>query len=139
VLGPRCGDYYPVVRGLEPGQRVAVTGAFLLDAETRLNPSLAAGYFGASGGRRTAAAASAGSSVAGTGSPADDAFAALSPADRALAKRQMTCPVTGMRLGSMGAPDRQVVSGRVVFLCCTGCRSKLVADPARYLAKLPAP
>ena len=52
VLGPRCGDSYPVVRGLEPGQRVAIAGAFLLDAETRLNPSLAAGYFGAARARR---------------------------------------------------------------------------------------
>ncbi len=47
VLGPRCGDWYPVVKGLEAGQRVAVSGAFLLDAETRLNPSLASSYFGA--------------------------------------------------------------------------------------------
>jgi len=50
VLGPRSGDFYPVVRGLEPGQEVAISGAFLLDAETRLNPSLAAGYFGAGRG-----------------------------------------------------------------------------------------
>jgi hypothetical protein len=48
VVGPRCGGYYPVISGLEPRQRVAATGAFLLDAETRLNPSVAAGYFGAS-------------------------------------------------------------------------------------------
>jgi hypothetical protein len=46
-LGPRCGPLYPVVEGLEAGQMVAAAGAFLVDAETRLNPSLAAGYFGA--------------------------------------------------------------------------------------------
>lgn len=45
-LGPRSGGFYPVVEGLEVGQSVAVAGAFLIDAETRLNPSLAAGYFG---------------------------------------------------------------------------------------------
>jgi hypothetical protein len=138
VLGPRCGDYYPVVRGLEPGQRVAVAGAFLLDAETRLNPSLAAGYFGASGGRR-AAAATDGSPAAETEPPVADPLAALGAEDRALAGRQERCPVTGMRLGSMGTPVRLVVSGRVVFLCCGGCRSKVLADPATYLAKLPAP
>ena len=55
VLGPRCGEDYPVVRGLEVGQRVAFAGAFLLDAETRLNPSLAAGYFGAGRGVRVSA------------------------------------------------------------------------------------
>jgi hypothetical protein len=46
-LGPRCGLFYPVVEGLEAGRPVAAAGAFLVDAETRLNPSLAAGYFGA--------------------------------------------------------------------------------------------
>ena len=25
-LGPRCGESYPVVRGLEPGQKVAAAG-----------------------------------------------------------------------------------------------------------------
>ncbi len=48
-LGPRCGDQFPVLGGLEPGDRVAFQGAFLIDAETRLDPSLAAGYFGARG------------------------------------------------------------------------------------------
>ena len=60
VLGSRCGDVYPVIRGIEPGQPVAIAGAFLLDAETRLNPSLAAGYFGAGGGRRAVADADPG-------------------------------------------------------------------------------
>jgi len=47
TLGRRCGDHYPVLRGLTPGDRVVTAGAFLLDAETRLNPALAASYFGA--------------------------------------------------------------------------------------------
>ena len=46
VVGARCGDDYPVVRGLEAGQRVAAAGAFLIDAETRLNPAAGAAYFG---------------------------------------------------------------------------------------------
>ena len=46
-LGRRCGGFYPVWDGVESGQRVAAAGAVLLDAETRLNPSLAASYFGA--------------------------------------------------------------------------------------------
>src|SRR4029077_20812527 len=53
-LGRRCGDHYPIRSGLELGQRVATTGAVLLDAETRLNPSVATSYFGA--GSRTRAA-----------------------------------------------------------------------------------
>src|SRR5579884_2496239 len=33
MIGPRCGDFYPVLRGVSVGQRVAAAGAFLLDAE----------------------------------------------------------------------------------------------------------
>ena len=65
TLGPRCGDWYPVVKGLEAGQRVAVSGAFLLDAETRLNPSLASSYFGAAN-RAESSAPSSSATVAGT-------------------------------------------------------------------------
>ncbi|MEX0711439.1 MAG: heavy metal-binding domain-containing protein, partial [Pirellulales bacterium] len=45
ALAERCGGYYPVISGLEAGQRVAIAGAFLIDAETRLNPGLATAYF----------------------------------------------------------------------------------------------
>jgi Cu(I)/Ag(I) efflux system membrane fusion protein len=38
VLGPPSGDRYPVLDGLSPGETVASSGAFLIDAETRLNP-----------------------------------------------------------------------------------------------------
>jgi hypothetical protein len=139
VLGPRCGDEYPVLRGLAAGQKVAIAGAFLLDAETRLNPSLAAGYFGAAGGQqqRSPVTEPAATSTEGV----DDLTAAikgLDPADRPLAERQKVCPVTGMPLGSMGTPKRLAVSGRVVFLCCAGCEPKLRREPAKYLAKLPA-
>ncbi len=138
-LGPRCGDFYPIIHGLEPGQAVAISGAFLLDAETRLNPSLAAAYFGAAHRDHEAATTPAPEPTVTVRQP--DASAAppsgLSPADRALADRQQTCPVTGKKLGSMGTPRRVEVSGQVVFLCCKGCEATLRKDPERYLAKLP--
>ena len=37
-LGPLSGDSYPVIKGLARGDRVAAAGAFLIDAESRLNP-----------------------------------------------------------------------------------------------------
>jgi Cu(I)/Ag(I) efflux system membrane fusion protein len=40
IVGPRVGESYHVVSGLAPGERVAAAGAFLIDAETRLNPSV---------------------------------------------------------------------------------------------------
>jgi multidrug efflux pump subunit AcrA (membrane-fusion protein) len=48
-VGPRAGEYYPVTKGLAAGDRVVTQGAFLLDAETRLNPAAGAAYFGAAG------------------------------------------------------------------------------------------
>jgi membrane fusion protein, copper/silver efflux system len=136
VLGPRCGDSYPVVKGLEAGQKVAVSGAFLLDAETRLNPSLASSYFGAGSTGQTATPASS-VTVAGNAG-ARDPLAKLLPADRRLAQKQRICPVTRKPLGSMGTPVRVVVAHRVVFLCCGGCQEALEANPARYLAEFDA-
>jgi hypothetical protein len=134
VLGPRCGEFYPVARGLEAGQRIAIAGAFLLDAETRLDPSLAAAYFGAGRGQR-ADASRAATSATDIESRAG-ALEGLALADRRLAERQESCPVTGKPLGSMGTPSRVVVSGRIVFLCCDGCEGKMKKEPAKYLAKL---
>src|SRR5262249_59385581 len=39
VLGPRSGDRFPVLDGLSPGEKVVAAGAFLVDAESRLNPA----------------------------------------------------------------------------------------------------
>jgi Cu(I)/Ag(I) efflux system membrane fusion protein len=66
VLGPRIGDRFPVLEGLSPGERVAAKGAFLIDAESRLNPSAAPAHSGNHPSRagdpppRAAAAPSAG-------------------------------------------------------------------------------
>ena len=125
-VGPRSGAMYPVISGLQPGQSVAASGAFLVDAETRLNPSLAAGYFGANLRAETSPAKA---------TKALD-FSGLSPDDHASALAQSTCPITGKPLGSMGTPLRVEVKGRAVFLCCEGCEERLRADPDAYLAKI---
>ncbi|MFH0982884.1 MAG: efflux RND transporter periplasmic adaptor subunit, partial [Planctomycetota bacterium] len=49
-VGPRAGEFYPVMSGVKAGDRVATAGAVLVDAENRLNPAASAQYFGASGG-----------------------------------------------------------------------------------------
>src|SRR5205085_434526 len=132
-LGPRCGGYHPVIQGLEAGQRVATAGAFLIDAETRLNSNVAASYFGAA---RTPSIDTDRRGSEPAKSPSDDSsevhrspsltgLESLSTADRALAIEQKLCPVTGKPLGSMGTPPRVVVAGKTVFLCCKGCESAL--------------
>jgi hypothetical protein len=128
LLGARSGSFYPVVAGLETGQMVAEAGAFLIDAETRLNPSLAAGYFGAS---RTGVEATQNEPKV-----VKQDLAGLSPDDRELAIAQGSCPVTGKPLGSMGIPPRVVVKGRQLFLCCKGCETTLGSSPEKYLPRL---
>jgi membrane fusion protein, copper/silver efflux system len=49
-VGPPDNGFYPVLAGLTEGDRVVTKGAFLIDAENRLNPGAAGSYFGASGG-----------------------------------------------------------------------------------------
>ncbi len=65
------------------------------------------------------------------------ALAKLSPTDRAIAERQRICPVADFALGSMGTPRKVDVNGTPVFICCEGCRESLLAEPEKYLAKLP--
>lgn len=65
------------------------------------------------------------------------ALAKLSAEDRALAKKQRVCPVTELPLGSMGTPPKVDVDGRPVFICCEGCRERLLAEPVKHLARLP--
>jgi Cu(I)/Ag(I) efflux system membrane fusion protein len=56
------------------------------------------------------------------------------------AESQKTCPVTNLKLGSMGDPVAVEVQNRKVWTCCAACSPKLKAQPAKYLARLaPAP
>lgn len=137
LLGSRCGDEYPVIEGLAVGQRVAATGAFLIDAEARLNPSAAASYFGAAGAATPTAPTST-TAPAATSQPAPTTTGKqLSKSDEMLVRQQKICPVTGLPLNSMGGPLPVVVQGRKVFICCEGCEGKLKDNPRKYLAKLP--
>lgn len=65
-----------------------------------------------------------------------DAFAELDPADAKLAKAQKMCPVSDEELGSMGTPIKVMVGETPVFICCEGCRKRLLKSPDKYLAKL---
>lgn len=122
-LGRRILDFHPVIAGLDVGQRVVAVGAVLLDAETRLNPNVAAGYFGA-------------------GSLPLSAHPVPPPkptgeSEQQLIAHQKICPVTGEPLGSMGDPYRVGYAARPVFVCCKGCEKPFLKKPDSYLAKLP--
>jgi len=70
-------------------------------------------------------------------SAVDEAMAGLAAADRAIAKAQKTCPVSGQALGSMGTPLKMQVGDQAVFLCCRSCVKKFESDPQKYLAMTP--
>ena len=137
-LGRRCGGYYPIVSGLVAGQKVASSGAFLIDAESRLNPSLASEYFGANQSLPQSDAPvptrSAVPNPASTKSVSPKP--ALSKEDQALIDKQRICPVTELPLDSMGGPIPVLVQGRRIFICCAGCEKRLTSEPDKYLARL---
>ena len=49
-----------------------------------------------------------------------------------------TCPVSKEDLGGMGEPVNVVVAGRLVRLCCNGCKKDLFKDPMKYMAAIDA-
>ncbi len=70
------------------------------------------------------------------GASLPEGLAKLSETQRMAALKQVVCPVTGAKLGSMGGPPVITVNERDVFLCCAGCEEELRKDPGKYLAKM---
>lgn len=59
----------------------------------------------------------------------------LAPEDRTLVDQQEWCAVAvDQRLGAMGKPYKVSVRGQTVFLCCSHCEKKALADPDKTLA-----
>jgi Cu(I)/Ag(I) efflux system membrane fusion protein len=125
-LGPSSDDQIVVLDGVKEGERVATRGNFLIDSQMQLagNPSLI---------DPTKATVTPEATI----SPGVlRALAQLSEEDRRLAERQKICPVTKYPLGSMGIPPKVIVDGRIVFICCEGCREALVNDFEKYMSEL---
>lgn len=155
VLGPTAGDQIVVLEGLSEGEQVATAGNFLIDSQMQLsgNPSLIDPTRAAPPDARDIELPPIGEMELASpvlpeprlGGPSSDssesleitaAMSKLSPADRRLAEQQRVCPVADMPLGSMGPPIKVIVEGHPVFICCEGCRERLLAEPTKYLAKL---
>jgi multidrug efflux pump subunit AcrA (membrane-fusion protein) len=136
MTGPEGVTFYPVLGGLASGERIVTSGSFLVDAETRLNPAAGSIYFGGSGGSKSSTGSTVRPSTPeDTDAKIDANLAKLSDDDRALARKQKTCPVlTGSRLGTMGVPSKLSVDGRTVFVCCDACKAQALAEPQKTLA-----
>jgi len=116
VLGPRAGDFYIVKGGLAEGERVVTSGGFKIDSALQIQakPSMM--------------------NPEGEAMPDAHQHGEHAPASGTPAAIQPRCPV-------MDAPiDPSVYveyEGKRVYFCCPGCDKKFLADPERYLDKLP--
>jgi hypothetical protein len=142
-LGPRCGVFFPVIQGLKAGDKVAAAGSFLIDAETRLTAGAGSTYFGASsgpqGGDRRSAITARPSMTRDEKDKVQAELAKLGSDDQRVAEEQGYCPIQEVnRLGSMGTPVKVMVKGQPVFLCCSACANKALANAQGTLDKVAA-
>jgi YHS domain-containing protein len=69
--------------------------------------------------------------AAGEAPPAQDPAAGAAPREKS---REAVDPVCGMTVTVAGARHTAEVSGATYYFCCVGCRTKFLAEPARYAA-----
>lgn len=137
MLGSDGVTFYPVLSGLELGERIVTSGSFLIDAETRLNPAAGSIYFGGSSGGATPSKTVRPSTPEDMDAKIDLALAKLSPQDRKLAASQRFCPVlSDSRIGSMGVPIKITVNNQSVFVCCNGCSKSAAKNADATLKKV---
>ena len=99
------GDHAFVANGISEGDRVVVSGNFLLDSESRMHAT-----------ESTAAPTSA------SGKPA------LAP----VAVGGTQDPVCGMKIKASEIAFRETYKGKVLSFCSESCRKKFLADPEKY-------
>lgn len=130
--GPSANGMVAVFEGIEAGENVVSKSTFLLDAQMQLqgNPSLIDPDKAVEDDTSQLSEAEK--------TEIREALEPLSETDRALAEAQVICPVTEVRLGSMGmgTPIKLEVDGRTVFICCEGCRDGIVDEPKKYFKVL---
>ena len=130
------GEKISISEGIEPGEQVVASGAFMLDSTfniqgkvSLIDPNRAATEDYSQLAKDKAEA-----------KEIEESFADLSTDDRALAEAQVICPVTEVKLGTlgMGAPIRIKFADRDVMICCAGCEENLRKDIKKYYAILDA-
>ena len=130
--GQTVNGMVAVFEGIAAGENVVSKSTFLLDAQMQLqgNPSLI--------DPDKAVADDEAQLTEAEKEEIRTALEPLSDADRALVEAQVICPVTEVRLGSMGmgTPIKLEVEGRTVFICCEGCRDGMLDNPEKYFKVL---
>lgn len=137
IVGTDDAAFYPVMKGLQAGDRVVTSGSYLLDAETRVSSAAGSIYYGGTGASSKPGSTS--SADVRPSTPEDEDLkvlanlAKLSTPDRQLADAQKLCPIQKSRLGSMGPLVKVMVKGQPVLLCCKACMDEATANPDKTL------
>ncbi|MFH1748275.1 MAG: efflux RND transporter periplasmic adaptor subunit [Planctomycetota bacterium] len=113
--GDNGRDYYPILAGLEGGEQVVTRGNFAIDSQMQLagKPSLFAAR-GVGGDQHKTHTAT---EMTGMGE-----------------SKQTHCPVMG---GEINPEVFIEYKGVKVYFCCWGCDDKFLAEPEKYIPKLP--
>ena len=115
--GWRSGNRVQVVSGLAPGDRIVVSGTFLVDSESRL--------------KAPQQRATEDSGVHNTAMPKMNAEALPASAEDPSCKMKVT-PAE-----SAAAGNTEVYRGKAYYFCSKGCLTKFHGDPEHYLASNP--
>lgn len=59
--------------------------------------------------------------------------------DASMIAYQKICPVTKMKLGSMGKPTKMKVGSQMVYLCCKGCEHSMKKNPNQFMPSITSP
>jgi len=116
-LGPRAGDDYIVLDGLRAGQHVVTNGAFKIDSEMQIR-----GKISMMNPDQDGPAPDAHDQARGDEGPPEGTDI------------QTHCPVMGNPI------DKDIFTeyrGKKVYFCCPGCIEQFLAEPEKYLDKLP--
>lgn len=128
------GERVVIAQGIKAGEQVVSSGAFMLDSTFAMQGKVSL----IDPNRSVPADQSALAKNDAEAREIEKSFAGLSDADRKLAQSQVICPVTEVKLGTMGmgTPIRVDVSGTPVMICCEGCRRSLLENPDSHFETL---
>ncbi len=118
-VAARQGDYICVASGLKPGERIVISGAFLLDSESRMK--LAARNMG---GPEAAALASSSSEQLGMVSQEPQS-----------ASPELSDPVCGMGIQEKTEQLESHIEGITYHFCSAHCKKRFDENPAGFLSK----
>ena len=109
-IGRHSGGQVEIVAGLTPGEKVVVSGNFLLDSESRLR-------FPQRGTSST-----------------DSHILAVSSADLPKTAKDPACGMDVTPAESVKAGNTEKYDGTTYYFCSRGCREKFHADPRSHIA-----